>query len=125
MGNEFYTSPETSRALAEAGLDQSGVGAWWRPYVDVPALSIGERPRMFVAEDTTVVSPDAHRALRLDEVLHEIKSLGVRQVRFHMLSDDPEAWLFAIQSKHATTAATPVEAAAEVLLALLRERGGK
>lgn len=144
--NDRYTSPETSRALAEAGLEQKKDGYFYCE--DGPGLvqlTLNERKREeWNAEDASArysFGDDIRkkyyvRALDLTDILAELTRPRPEEADARPLCvtwelkpafdlHGAEAYAFAgwVNGKgfHAWKA-SPVEAAALVLLALLRER---
>jgi len=158
--SDRYTSPETSKLLAEAFTDRdsrdfSSSGAWWRHLnLKPPTLVTGtvERPRTF-EWDTAGADMHAVRALDLTDVLHEmtrprpeekdarplcetwflypswVLTIGEEDggVRKYILPWRLEGYEFSVGDHGKPTsrqalADSPVEAAALVLLAILKER---
>lgn len=136
MSGDRYTSPETSRLLAEAGLEQGSCGDAYTMYWRLdPTPSLVRR-----------FNSDArHRALDLTDVLHELvrprpeekdasplvgdgASVNIdicpsltkmnEFCELRMRRDDAPSAPLKVSERNNS----PVEAAAAVLLALLRER---
>lgn len=123
-----YTSPDLSRQLAEAGLlvDGGRDPRWWNQNPNLPGWCC----------DSWQYTPSGQgyksvRALRLDEVLEELTrdreggplcggDLSMNWLPFVPAGD----WQVICAGWHETSDSA-VEAAGLVLLALLRERGGK
>lgn len=126
--SERYTSPETSRALADAGLSQAMSRAWWSMSLGDPFLN--ERSPYPVP---TINNYDV-RALDLTDVLHELTRPRPEEADARPLVS---AWRMYQHEAGSTEMCvmrvgelywrdfggpTPVEAAAACLIALLRER---
>lgn len=138
-----YTSPETSRALAEAFSDRdsrdfSSSGAWWRRRGGPPTLhtSTVSRPRCY--ENEGEADLEAVRALDLTDVLRELTRPRPEEadarplcIRWDLTTAPDlrgnEAYVCGAMTRGggipaSCWAGSAVEAAALMLLALLRER---
>ena len=139
--SERYTSPELSRGLEEAGVNQAGPCSWCFARADISPRLIDPILARHHYELCPQYQQDGlthARALDLTDVLHDLTrprpeeadtrplcnswnldaSSGCRM--FRIITFDDEDLLTATRD-----GATAVEAAGLVLLALLRERRGK
>ena len=119
--SDRYTSPELSRQLAEAGIEQTdGAPAYInahqaRPTVSVTGCECADCSGVIRALDLTDVLEELMRDREGGPLLKYYELCGRKDVRRHFFEADS-------YPPSCIEATTPVEAAGLVLLALLRER---